>query len=82
MEECGSFSLTSPSDNATQVAIKPTLRWNASENALSYTLTISENEDFSGEKAEITDIAETEYTFTSNLKYETTYYWKVTAIAK
>jgi hypothetical protein len=82
MEECGSFSLTSPSDNATQVAIKPTLRWNASENALSYTLTISENEDFSGEKAEITDIAETEYTFTSNLKYETTYYWKVTAIGE
>lgn len=78
-KECGNFSLNSPSDNASNVALKPTFKWNASENAESYKLVISESENFSGEKLEFIDIKETEYKIPDNLKYATKYYWKVTA---
>lgn len=81
-KELGSFSLTSPADDASGVALKPTFEWEESENAVSYKLTISVNQDFSGEKLEFTEIEGTEYTLTQDLEYETQYYWKVTAIGR
>ncbi|MFC4875101.1 LamG-like jellyroll fold domain-containing protein, partial [Negadavirga shengliensis] len=71
-------SLVSPSNNATDVVLPPTLSWNAVTGATSYHLQVSANFDFSspvyntdnltGTSAEIPD-----------LSYATQYHWRVRA---
>ena len=76
-----SFSLTSPSENATDVSVLPTLTWETSEDVdgeqVTYTLYLGESSD--DLSLEASDLTSETYTFTDELKNGTTYYWSVEA---
>lgn len=71
-------TLLLPVDEATNVAIAPSLSWNAAERAVTYTLEISTLSDFSENTATIDNITATNQIATG-LSYLTTYYWRVKA---
>jgi len=79
---CGEFSLKTPVNIYTNLSITPTLTWEASENATKYQLTIATNETMTEGKEIFNDIIQSQYTFTTALAYETTYYWNVKAISE
>ncbi|MFC1731113.1 SUMF1/EgtB/PvdO family nonheme iron enzyme [candidate division KSB1 bacterium] len=71
-------TLSSPSDGATGVSTSPTLSWNASSSATSYTLQVSENNDLSSPVFD-GDVGNVTSKEISGLSGETTYYWRVSA---
>lgn len=69
--------LSAPTNNATGVAIAPTLSWGAVTNALSYTIQYSTDNTFA------TNTATTSSTTSksiSGLNYNATYYWRAKAV--
>jgi len=77
------FYLLTPADNST-VLKRPSLSWETSVDpdppgVIKYTVYYSSYSDFSSSQT-ISGLTSTNYTFTSNLTENTTYYWKVAAI--
>jgi hypothetical protein len=71
-------TLSSPAAGATDIAVSPTLSWNAAGQAASYSVQVSTGADFSSAVANGTGITATSYT-PSGLLNVTTYYWRVNA---
>ncbi len=76
----GGFALTLPALASTDVSQTPTLNWEDSPNATSYSLKVSENLDLSAPVIDQTVIAESFYDVASALDPTTTYYWSVAAV--
>jgi len=72
--------LSLPSNDSTSVDISPTLSWNASSGAASYTLQVSENNIFSSYiyNQDVGNVTSKEIT---GLSYGKKYYWRVQASA-
>jgi hypothetical protein len=71
-------TLSSPANNATAVSQSPTLSWNASTGAASYTLQVSTSSGFGTMVVNQTGITAASYGI-SGLSASTTYYWRVRA---
>ncbi len=71
----GEFCLTAPADGAVDVALQPTLSWEAAENAVEYDLYYGT----SYPPSNVVTLTETEYTFDSDLYYANVYFWYVVA---
>jgi hypothetical protein len=71
------FALSTPADGATNVELLPTFMWFPAENAISYSLLLADNENFTNTSKY--DIEGISYKLTTSLDYETTYWWKVIA---
>ena len=69
-------TLTAPTNNATEVALSPTLTWNAVSNAVSYTLQVSTNSSFSSFVYNQSGLTNTSQQI-SGLNINVTYYWRV-----
>ncbi len=74
----GSFNLLSPENGARGVSLTPILTWSTSARALSYTLIVDDNSDYSSPffNQNVSDFTSRQLTNLANL---TTYYWKVIA---
>jgi len=71
-------TLSSPSNGATNIALPPSLIWNASTGATSYTLQVSTNSNFSGFVYNQSGLTSTSQQVTG-LNNSTTYFWRVSA---
>lgn len=71
-------SLSSPGDNATDVATNPTLVWNAADRATTYQLQVSTSSNFSTAVVDQGGITATSFQVTGLLN-NTTYFWRVRA---
>jgi uncharacterized protein (TIGR02145 family) len=71
-------TLLTPNNNATEVALSPTLTWNASATATSYTLQVSANSSFSSFVYYQSGLTNTSQQI-SGLNSNATYYWRVNA---
>ncbi|NUN10837.1 MAG: carboxypeptidase regulatory-like domain-containing protein, partial [Ignavibacteriaceae bacterium] len=71
-------TLSSPSNGATGVGIPPTLSWNASTGAVSYTLQVSTSNSFSSYVYNQNGLTGTSQQV-SGLSNSTTYYWRVSS---
>jgi len=71
-------TLSSPSNSATDVAIPPTLSWNSSSGATSYTLQVSINSNFTSFVYNQSGLTGTSQQV-SGLNNSTQYYWRVSA---
>ncbi len=69
-------TLLAPTNNATNVAVNPTLSWTA--NATSYCLEVANNPNFTGPIYTSCNLTGTSQVI-SGLAYSTTYYWRVKA---
>ena len=74
----GAFNLVAPANGAVGQPNNPTLSWDASADALSYTLTVDNDSDFSSPifARNVGNVTSTQVT---GLDYETVYYWRVVA---
>ncbi len=72
------FQLTSPLGD--YISNTPVFRWENSTYADSYTLTVSPNSDFSNPIISQSGITQNSYTCSTELSYNTNYYWKVDAV--
>ncbi|PWN07178.1 Ig-like domain-containing protein, partial [Rhodohalobacter mucosus] len=72
-------TLSSPSDNASDVAVAPLFTWQASADAETYDIQVSTASDFSGTVVNETGIAATEFQ-SPQLAYSTGYFWRVRAV--
>ena len=72
-------TLSSPTDGATDISLPPTLIWNASTDATSYTLQVSTNSNFTSFDYNQIGLTETSQTV-SGLNATTHYYWRVNAM--
>ncbi|MFA6980916.1 MAG: FISUMP domain-containing protein [Ignavibacteriaceae bacterium] len=70
-------TLLTPTDGATDVAVSPTLTWNASNGATSYTLQVSTDNSF-GNLVYNNSVGNTTSKQISGLYGATKYYWRVT----
>ena len=68
-------TLTSPSDEATDIGVNTTLAWDALENATAYIIVIDDNNDFTSPLD--STVATSPFDPTGLLAVNTTYYWKV-----
>ena len=73
-------SLTSPANGATGVIQQPTFTWGAVSGATAYDLEVATDAAFTNVVLTETGLTGTSYTPTSNLDYETTYYWHVKTV--
>lgn len=79
IEKPESVTLSSPSDDESQVPVNAMFSWQESARAFEYVIQISKDESFpSGELIELTSTEETA-TVESPLEYATIYYWRVKA---
>lgn len=69
-------TLLTPSNNATEVALSPTLIWNAVSNAVSYTLQASASSSFTSFVYNQSGLTNTSQLI-SGLNHTSTYYWRV-----
>ena len=69
-------TLISPADLATDVAINPTLSWNAAANATSYQVQVSTVSNFTSTVLDQSNLAATSVQV-NTLSYNTVYYWHV-----
>ncbi len=69
-------TLSTPSNNATEVVLSPTLTWNAVSNAVSYTLQVATGNSFSSFVYNQSGLTNTSQQI-SGLNIATTYYWRV-----
>lgn len=74
-------TLTTPLDNASNVALKPTFTWVANDCALSYTLQISKDQNFINIDHLISDLSSNSYSMQVSLDKNTTYYWRVVLLS-
>ena len=77
----GAFSLATPTDTTTDVSLAATLDWGDSSDADTYTLLVDDDAGFGS--PEVTDATLTDSTYTiagGALAYNTTYYWRVSAV--
>src|SRR2546425_740383 len=76
----GAFTLSSPADGDYSISTTPTLSWNASVGATSYTLEVATNSSFG--VADVLNLATstTSFTVTTLLTPGVIYYWQVTAV--
>ena len=71
-------SLVAPADGATDVSVTSNFSWNASTSANEYLIELATDAGFTNiTNAEITEL--TDFSFSSGLDINTTYYWRVTA---
>ncbi len=71
-------TLSSPADNATNISLQPTLSWDSSSSADSYTLQVSTNSSFTSYVYNQSGLTNTSQQI-SGLSNSTWYYWKVNA---
>jgi transposase-like protein len=71
-------SLVSPADSATGVSVSPTLSWNASATATSYTIQIATTSSFSSFVVNQSGVTNTTYG-ASGLSNSTQYFWRISA---
>ncbi len=71
-------TLSQPANGATGVSINPTLSWNVSTGAATYTLQVSTSNTFSPFQTNQTGISATSYAITS-LANNSKYFWRVSA---
>lgn len=76
----GSFTQSLPTSGSTNVSVTPQFTWGASSNASSYTLVASDNTAYTNPVINVSGLTSTNYTPTSLLTNNKTYYWKVTAL--
>lgn len=69
-------NLLSPVNSGMGVATNPTLSWNASDNATTYRVQVSMNQDFSSTLIDETNVAGISFSFTG-LSNNNLYYWRV-----
>ncbi len=75
------FNLVSPLDGATTVSTSPTFTWTVSTYALTYTLQVATDPNFSALAAERTGITATSYQLTGDvLAQQALYYWRIIAV--
>ena len=72
-------TLSTPANNATNLSRTPDFSWSSVNNATSYTLQVSTNSSFTSNVIDQT-ITTTSYTPTSNLNYNTQYFWRAKAL--
>ncbi|MGE5551343.1 MAG: glycoside hydrolase family 9 protein [Bacteroidota bacterium] len=74
----GAFNLVAPANGAAGQPNNPTLSWEASDGALSYTLTVDDDPDFSSPiyARNVGNVTSVQVT---GLNYEAAYYWRVVA---
>lgn len=70
--------LVSPSDNATNVSLNPTLSWNAATGANAYRVQVSTSVAFTTTVIDQTNVVTTTFA-ASGLQSNTKYYWRVSA---
>lgn len=75
----GRPQLSTPASGSTEIALTPTLTWLAYTGASGYQLEVSELSDFSTKVVNLSDYTQTNYSIGTNLKMNTTYYWRVKA---
>lgn len=75
----GIVTLIAPADGAVDIPANPTLSWEGSEGAEWYDLQLTEDPDFSNLLIDASDIQQTEYQITDDLKTGTTFFWRVRA---
>jgi subtilisin-like proprotein convertase family protein len=73
-------TLSLPANNAIGINIKPSFNWSLVSGALSYTLEIATNSDFSNIVQTLTNISTLPYTLTTPLAENTAYYWRVKTV--
>ena len=71
-------TLSSPANKATKLSVAPTLSWNTSNGASTFTLQVSANSSFSNTVYNQNDLTGTSQKVTG-LSKNTTYYWRVSA---
>ncbi|MBL0926043.1 MAG: hypothetical protein IBJ11_00110 [Phycisphaerales bacterium] len=78
----GAFTLTTPANSATGVAVLASFAWTASSNATSYTLQVTNPADtgFTSPVVNQAGIAGTTFTLSSPLANGTSYIWRVRAV--
>jgi subtilisin family serine protease/subtilisin-like proprotein convertase family protein len=74
------FNLTAPVNNATSVALMPTLTWGSATQADSYTLEIADDMLFSNIVVTEANLTGTSHTLTTALPSDIIHYWRVTAV--
>jgi hypothetical protein len=75
-----SFKQTYPANNAIDIMPAVSFKWEPAVGAKSYNLAVSEDSEFSSPVINVTAISGTTYVAAEDLKFNTKYYWKVTAI--
>ncbi len=73
----GALVLSSPANNATAIALKPTLTWGLSSNATTYDVQLSRKSDFSSSVLSFSNIAATTFDVTAELDGFSEYSWRV-----
>jgi hypothetical protein len=71
--------LSDPQNNAVDLPVNLTLRWNSAAGVDTYTIHISKNSNMSSPILDQSGITGTSYSL-SNLDYDTRYYWRVRAV--
>ncbi|MFF7851172.1 carbohydrate binding domain-containing protein [Streptomyces sp. NPDC007910] len=69
-----------PKDGATGVPVTAPLTWTASEGASHYAVTVSAHADLSDPVVDVTGLKDTSYSPSTNLRPNTAYYLRVTAV--
>ena len=75
------FTLTNPGNDDYDVELNPTFTWENAKYSTSYSLFVADNPNFTGQQ-EFTNLTSESYTVTTDLEYNTTYYWKVLALGQ
>lgn len=73
-------SLVHPGTGATDVSPRPVFQWSPVDGAASYDIQISESPDFTSLLEEQTGLQGTFWSYTGNLSYGRTYYWRFRSI--
>jgi len=73
------FGLLTPSNGATEVATNPFFQWQASQDAVNYTITIDDDPTFASPVLNLVRIVTTLQTAPNTLSQGRTYYWRVVA---
>ncbi len=76
----GSPSATEPLDNATQVVLQPTIKWNKVQGASSYNFALSASSDFQDPLYESLNQVDTTFQIPNNLEPKRTYFWRVSSL--
>ena len=76
----GAFTLSTPANGATGVALTPTMTWTASASADGYQVEIDGNVDFNTKVAVRLDAGTTSWTFPGVLPGSRRFYWRVYAL--
>ncbi|MAO65894.1 MAG: hypothetical protein CL666_12945 [Balneola sp.] len=70
-------TLSSPSDESTDVALTPELNWEQTDNSDTYQIELATDSGFNNVVADSSDISGTSFTVATDLDHETQYFWRV-----